>query len=48
MWNPANIVFHPELLTPEGLRYRRRLWQSVIALIVLVLGTMVMVGLARI
>ncbi len=24
LWNPANVLLRQELLTPEGLRYRRR------------------------
>jgi len=38
MYNPANIVFRPELLTPDGLRYRKRLGQAVTVLTALVVG----------
>jgi hypothetical protein len=41
-YNPANVVFHPELLTPDGLRYRQRLGWSVAVFVGLVLGVMLL------
>ena len=37
-YNPANVVFHPEVLTPERLIHRRRLGWAVAVFVGLVLG----------
>ncbi len=44
-WNPVNITLSPELLTEEGLKYRRRLFWSVAFFVVPILLT---IGLAAI
>lgn len=44
-YNPANVVFHPELLTPEGLIHRRRLGWAVAVFVGLVLGTLLLAAL---
>jgi hypothetical protein len=44
-YNPANVLFHPELLTPEGLIHRRRLCWAVAVFVGLVLGTLFLAAL---
>jgi hypothetical protein len=44
-YNPANVVFHPELLTPEGQACRRRLGYALAVFVALVLGTLLLAGL---
>ena len=44
-YNPANVVFHPELLTPEGLIHRQRLGWAVAIFVGLVSGTLLLAAL---
>jgi hypothetical protein len=41
-YNPANVVFHPELLTRKGVFYRRRLGWAVAVFVGLVLGSLLL------
>jgi hypothetical protein len=41
-YNPANLVFHPELLTAEGLRSRQRLSRAAIVFGLLVVATLLL------
>ena len=41
-YNPANVVFHPELLTPKGLAHRQRFGWAVAVFVGLVLGSLLL------
>jgi hypothetical protein len=46
-WNPFNVVFRPTLLTPTGLRYRKRLGMLAAAFALLITGGFIIVETVR-
>ena len=42
LYNPCNIVFHPDLLTEEGLFYRKKMGISTVCFVVPILVTILL------
>lgn len=45
LWNPANVLFSSNLLTVEGLRYRRKCFMSAGIFVACVCGTLLVAAL---
>ena len=44
-WNPFNVLLFPNLLTEQGLQYRRRCFQAIACFVVPILATMLLAAL---